>query len=81
VCGVLGDAECKAAVAAAELENAAVAEVGESTQRRDVGAFRIEQLRQRRLLMWVDDLYALRVVPRAPNLIALRRVSSNFERA
>jgi hypothetical protein len=53
VCGVLGDAECKAAVAAAELENASVAEVDESAQRRDVGAFRIEQLRQRRALMQV----------------------------
>jgi hypothetical protein len=56
VCGVLGDAEGKAAVAAAELENAAVAEVDESTQRRDVSAFRIEQLRQRRLLMSVGGL-------------------------
>ena len=26
-------------------------------------------------------LYALSVVPRAPNFVALRRVSSNFERA
>jgi hypothetical protein len=42
VCGVLGDAECEAAVAAAELENGPGLELRESTQRRDVGAFRIE---------------------------------------
>jgi hypothetical protein len=37
-------------------------------------AFGIEDARHR-----LADLYALTVVPRAPNFCALRRVSSNFE--
>jgi hypothetical protein len=35
----------------------------------------------RRCIAYRCGLYALRVVPRAPNFCALRRVSSNFERA
>jgi len=52
-CGVLGDAERESAVAAAKLEHTSIAEVGESTQRCDVGAFRVEQLGQREPLIRV----------------------------
>jgi hypothetical protein len=48
---VFGDAKREPAIAAAKLEYASIAEVGESTQRGDVGAFRIEQLGQRSLLI------------------------------
>jgi hypothetical protein len=51
--GVFGDAEREPVVAAAQLEQASTAEVGEATQRGDVCAFWIEQLGQRRLLMRV----------------------------
>ena len=33
------------------------------------------------LSSWMRGLKAMRVVPRAPNFSALRRVSSNFDRA
>jgi hypothetical protein len=42
-----------------------------------MGAVRIEHAAHMR----AADLYALMVVPRAPNFCALRRVSSNLERA
>jgi hypothetical protein len=50
MCGVFADAEREAAVAAAELEHPLIAEVGESTQRREVSTLRIEQLGQCRRL-------------------------------
>jgi hypothetical protein len=73
VVGIRGDRNREAAVATAELEHAQSAEVGEPVERREMGALGIELARQ--------GLYALRVVPRAPNFSAFWRVSSNFERA
>jgi hypothetical protein len=68
-------------VSATALEHALIPEVAQSPQRREVDALWIEvsadSSRHRRFA----GLYALSVVPRAPNFCALRRVSSNFERA
>jgi len=60
-------------LAAAELDHPMAAKVGEPPQGGEVRP------------LWIDHtahgLYALTVVPRAPNFCALRLVSSNFERA
>jgi hypothetical protein len=76
-----GDAERQPAVAAAQLQHALVAEVCEAAQRRNVLALGVEHAGDRPVSVHALGLYALRVVPRAPNFCALRRVSSNFERA
>jgi hypothetical protein len=76
--GVPRNARRETAVAAPELEDAASGEVGQPPQRGEVRALGIK------LCAGVGHalgLYALRVVPRAPNFCALRRVSSNLERA
>ena len=63
---------------ASELEHAAALEVDQAAERG--GVFRVEQSNQACGPQTLG-LYALSVVPRAPNLCALRRVSSNVERA
>jgi len=75
------DADRQPAVAAAQLEHTLAAKVCEAAQRGQMRSLWIERARE-----WVAGLhrlflYALTVVPRAPNFSALRRVSSNFERA
>lgn len=72
-----GDVDCQPAVAAAQLEYPFPTEVAEPAQCGDMGALGIDDLGQEP----ASGLYAFRVVPRAPNFCALRRVSSNFERA
>ena len=74
------DPESQPTVAAAQLEDALVAEVCKPAQRREVSTLRVEHA-PHRLGAHEVRLYALRVVPRAPNFCALRRVSSNVERA
>jgi hypothetical protein len=79
VCGVFGYPERESAVAATHLEHPAAAEVAQPAQGGEVSAFGVEHGTHR-----ASDavaLYALRVVPRAPNFCALRRVSANVERA
>lgn len=76
--GVSGYPERESAVAATHLEYAAAAEVAQPSQGGEMSAFGVEHGSHR-----ASDtvaLYALRVVPRAPNFFALRRVSSNVER-
>ena len=71
-----GEADRESTVPAAQLENKLIVEIAESTQRCEVSAFRVDDAAHP-----FTGLYALRVVPRAPNFCAFWRVSSNFERA
>jgi hypothetical protein len=73
------DRDCQSAVAAAKLEHPLAAEVAQAPERGQVSPLGIEDWVHCELVT-VVGLYAFRVVPRAPNLCALRRVSSNFER-
>ena len=77
---VARDAGREPAVAAAHLEHPAAPEVAQPAQGGEVGSFRVEHRSHGRPLT-ARGLYALSVVPRAPNFCALRRVSSNLERA
>lgn len=72
-CGVARDRHRQASIAAAKLDHSLAAEIGEPPQCGDVHAFGIDHA--------AHGLYALTVVPRAPNFWAFRRVSSNLERA
>jgi hypothetical protein len=74
-----GDTERESTIPAAEFEHALITEVAKPSQGGEVSAFGIKHVRHR--LHVHRGLYALTVVPRAPNFCALRRVSSNFERA
>jgi hypothetical protein len=76
-----GDPEREPAVAATELQHALVAEVSEAAQCCDVLTLGVEHAVDGAARFHGLGLYALRVVPRAPNFCALRRVSSNVERA
>ena len=60
-------------LAAAELQHSLPAELRDPVQGRQMRTFGVEDTRH--------GLYAFTVVPRAPNFSALRRVSSNAERA
>jgi hypothetical protein len=74
-----GDSERESTVAAAELQHAPIAEVAEAPERSEVSALGVEHALCAR--SQGPGLYALVVVPRAPNFAAFRRVSSNLERA
>ena len=79
-CGVTRDSGREASVAAAHLEHPASPEVTQPPQCGEVGSLRVEN-RRNYPSSHARGLYALSVVPRAPNFCALRRVSSNVERA
>jgi hypothetical protein len=66
----------EAAAPAADIEDAFALERDEVGDRG-----RFDPGSSRRCICYGFGLYALRVVPRAPNLIAFARVSSNLERA
>jgi len=73
---VRGSEDCRPPLLAADLDDPFAVERYERADRLGFGSFSVSSSHRYR-----TGLYALTVVPRAPNFSALRRVSSNFERA